>query len=210
MLWIYGLSALCLLVCLPMFMIYKQKLRYRLAAAYKTAGTLCAAGMALIAAIRLDPQCWICCAGLTIYAAADCLMEFHLYWGAGFFVAGHVCMIAFFTRLYPVTGVHLICALCLLGIAAFLLYRWRKPIGKQMSLFAVYSAVLAVMSACAVAGLTAQTLQGQLIAVGGALFFLSDVLLCARILFRATRSVEWFIMILYYGALLCIGISCLV
>ena len=51
MLWIYAVPALCLFVCLPFFLHYKQILRYRLAAAYKTAGTLSAAVPALIAAI---------------------------------------------------------------------------------------------------------------------------------------------------------------
>ena len=67
----YAVSALCLLICLPFFMHYKSVMRYRLAASYKTLGTLCAACLALTAALRLDEHCWICFAALLIHAAAD-------------------------------------------------------------------------------------------------------------------------------------------
>ena len=41
-------------------------------------------------------------------------------------------------------GFHLIAALCLLGIIAFLLWLWRVPVGKRMPLFIVYGVVLAI------------------------------------------------------------------
>lgn len=210
MLWTAGAAALCLLVCLPLFFFHKKALRYRLAACYKSLGTLCAAVPALVAAIRLDPRCWICFAGLMLHAAADWLLEFSLFRGAGLFMAGHVCYIAFFTGLFPVTAVHLFCAVCLLGCSAFLLYRWRKQIGKRMSLFAVYAGVLCLMTACAVASLTGRTLQGQLIAIGGSVFFLSDLMLLGKLLFPVSRWMERAVMISYYIAQLLIGISCLV
>ena len=209
MLWMYAVSSLCLLVCLPFYMYYKKGLRYRLATAFKALGTLCAASMALTAAIRLDQRCWICFAALIIHAAADVLLEYNLYLGAGLFLAGHLCYICFFTTLFPVTALHLIFALCLLGIIAFLFWRWRKVIGKRMPMFAVYGGALAVMCACAVACLSGHTLQGQLIAAGGALFYISDAFLLARLLFSSTRSVDWAIMITYYCAQLLFGASCL-
>ena len=199
MLWMYAVSALCLLICLPFFMHYKQALRYKLAAAYKSLGTLCAASFSLIAAIRLDPHCWICFAALLLHAVADYLLEFSLYLGAGIFLAGHICYICFFTRLFPVSSLHLIAALVLIGIIFFLLWRWRKPIGKRMPLFAVYGGILAITCACAIAGLSSHTLQGQMIAAAGALFFISDAILLAKLLFSASRSVDWAIMITYYG-----------
>ena len=210
MLWIAGVCAICLLLCLPFFLHYKKNLRYRLAAAFKVCGTLCAAVFALIASLRLDPRCWICFAALMLHAAADYLLEFNLYLGAGFFMAGHICYIAFFTSLFPPSVVHLICAVCLMAIMAYLFFfRWRKQIGKQLPLFIVYGAVLSLMSACAIGGLTAHTLQGQLIAIGGTLFFLSDTMLCCRLLFSAGRAADWLIMISYYAAQLLFGISCL-
>ncbi len=210
MLWMYAVCALTLFVCLPFFMHYKKALHYKLAAAFKTAGTLGAAVLALTAAVRLDPQNWICFAALLLHAAADWLLEFNVYWGEGFFLAGHICYIAFFTHLFPVSAIHLIVAVCLLSMIAFLFWRWRKTIGDRMLPVSVYAAVLAVMAACAIGALSGHTLQGQLIAAGGALFFISDAFILGRLLFTASRSVDWAIMILYYSAQLLIGISCLV
>ena len=210
MLWMYAVCSLVLFVCLPFFLYYKSHLRYRLAAAYKTLGTLGAASLALIAAIRLEPHCWICFAALLLHAVADYLLEFNFWFGAGFFVAGHICYIGFFSTLFPVSVVHLIIVLCLLAITGFLLWRWRVPVGKRMPLFIVYGVILALSCGFAIAGLTAHTLQGQLIAAGGALFFISDAMLLARLLFTAPHSVDWAIMITYYAAQLLFGLSCLV
>ena len=212
MLWTAGLCVLCMLICLPFFQHYKHHaMRYKLAAAYKACGTLCSAILALTAALRLDPHCWICFTALMLHAAADYILEFNLWIGAGFFLAGHICYIAFFTALFPITSVHMICALCLLAIMAYLFFfRWREQIGKRLPLFAVYGVALCLMCACAVGSITGHTLQGQLIMIGGALFFLSDAMLCGRLLFTAGRSVDWAIMIAYYAAQLLFGISCLV
>ena len=212
MLWTAGVCALCMLVCLPFFQHYKHHTqRYQLAAAYKACGTLCAAVLALTAALRLDPRCWICFSALVFHAAADYLLEFSLWLGAGAFLAGHICYIAFFTTLFPPASVHLICAVFLLSVMAYLFFfRWRKQIGKHLPLFVVYGSVLCLMCACAVGSLAGHTLRGQLIAIGGALFFLSDTMICSRILFSAGRAADWAIMITYYAAQLLIGASCLV
>ena len=210
MLWMYAVCALTLLVCLPFFMHYKKALHYKLAASFKALGTLCAASLALTAALRLDPHYWICFAALVLHAVADYLLEFNLYWGEGFFLAGHICYIAFFTRLFPVTAIHLIVAVCLLAVTAYLFWRWRKTIGKRMAPFAVYAFILAVTTACAIGCLSAHTLQGQLIALGGALFYISDAFVLGRLLFGAGRAADWMILILYYSAQLLIGVSCLV
>ena len=209
MLWVYAVCALCLFVCLPFFMYYKKSLRLKLASAYKTIGTFCAACLALTAAVRLDPQYWICFAALFLHAVADWSLEFNLFIGAGLFMAGHICYIGFFTRLCPVSGIHLIAALFLLGITAVLLWRWKKSITDNMLLFAVYGTVLSIFSACAIACFSCFTLQGQLIAAGGALFFISDVIFLARLLFSASRAFDWTIMITYYAAQLLFGFSCL-
>ena len=49
-----------------------------------------------------------------------------------------------------------------------------------------------------------------LIAAGGALFYISDAMLFARLLFSASHSVDWAIMITYYAAQLLFGLSCIV
>ena len=209
MLWILAVCALTLLVCLPFFMHYKQALRYKLAACFKSLGTLGAASLALTAAVRLDPRCWICFGALILHTVADWLLEFNFYLGAGFFLIGHVFYISFFSVLFPVTGVHLVVSLGLLAIMVFFFRRWRKEIGNRMPLFTVYGIILSLMCAFAISCLTGHTLQGQLIAAGGALFFLSDAMLLGRLLFSATRPVDWAIMITYYAAQLLFGISCL-
>lgn len=199
-----------MLICLPLFLYYKKNLHDKLAAAFKVAGTLCAAALALTAAIRLDPRCWICFAALLIHSAADYVIEFNLWFGAGLFLIGHICYIAFFTSLVPPTAVHLICVVCLMAATAYMFFfRWRKQIGKRLPLFAVYGVSLCLMCGCAIACITGHTLQGQLIAAGGALFFLSDTIICSRLLFSAGRAMDWLIMITYYAAQLLFGISCL-
>ena len=211
MIWTYAVSALCLFVCMPFYMHYKHAaLRLNLAVAYKGLGTLCAVSMALTAAVKLDPRCWVCFAALLLHTAADVLLEFNLYAGAGLFLAGHICYIAFFTNLFPVTSVHFIVAVGLIAVAAVIFWRWRKNIGKQMPMFAVYAVTLVVMCSCAIGGLTAGTLQGQLIAAGGALFLISDSLLLKRLLFPCGRSVDWAIIFLYYIAQLLFGYACLI
>ena len=65
------------------------------------------------------------------------------------------------------------------------------------------------MTSCAVGCLSSFVLQGVLIALGGALFFISDYILLHRTLYPAGKSVSWLIMITYYAAHLLIGISCL-
>ena len=204
-----GAPALCLLVCLPLFMYYKRSLRLHLASMYKSTGTLCAMIPALVAAIRLDPRCYICVAALAFYAIADYTLEFHTFLGAGFFIAGHVCYIAFFLQLFPVSAIHLAALLCLFAVLAFTLYRNRKEIGKQLPPFAVYGGVLCIMAACAIGCMSSFDQQGIMIAAGGTLFFISDYILLHRTLYPAGKSVSWIIMVTYYAAQLLIGLSCL-
>lgn len=189
---------------------YKRSTHDKLANSFKVLGTLCAVSFALTAAIRLDPRCWILFAGMMLHAAADWFLEYNLYWGGGLFLAGHICYIAFFLNLFPVSTIHLISLACLLGIGVFLFWRWRKPIGVNMPFFSLYALVLCITTSCAMGGLSVLSLQGVMIAVGGAFFFLSDTMILARLLFSSDRSVDWAIMILYYGAQLLFGASCLV
>ena len=210
MLWIIGASALCLGCCLPLFVIYKRSLQLPLACAFKALGTLCALILALVAAIRLDPGCYIVVIALALHLLGDIALEYHFLLGMGFFMAGHIAYISFFLRLWPVSVLHVVLLLAFLAITAYILYQWRKPAGKQMPLFSVYAAVLCVMCACALGGgFSSYTLPGILIGIGTAMFYVSDALILRRTLFPAPKSLEWPIMILYYGAQLLFGASCL-
>ncbi len=204
-----GAPVLCMFVCLPLFMHYKQHLQYRLASLYKSTGTLCALIPALVAAIRLDPRCYICVAAIGLHAAADYALEFNMYLGAGLFMAGHICYIAFFLQLFPLSPVHIAGLICLFAIFAFVLYRNRKVVGKQMLPFAVYGSVLCVMTASALGCMSSFVPQGMMIAAGGTLFFISDAILLHRALYPAGKAVSWIIMVTYYAAQLLIGLSCL-
>ena len=91
MIWTAGLAILCLGICMPLFLFHKKALRYILATSFKALGTFCAVVPALVAAIRLDPRCYVCVAALCLHTVADIFMEFSIFWGAGFFMAGHFC-----------------------------------------------------------------------------------------------------------------------
>ena len=58
-------------------------------------------------------------------------------------------------------------------------------------------------------GLAQYTTQGFLVAGGGALFFLSDMLLVKQMLFPAGRLMPWAVMITYESAQLLFAASCL-
>ncbi len=209
MFWVSGVCIVCLGICLPLFLYYKKSLRLPLAVSYKCLGTLCAFLPALIAAIRLDPKCYICALAILIYAAADGFLEFSFMAGAGLFIAGHICSVSFFISLSPVSAVQPLCFLLLGGTMAWIYWRWRKPIGKQMPAFIVYGAALVAMCSCAVGCFMMNNLSGILIACGAALFCISDFLLLRRLLFPSSYAVSWAVMITYYSSLLLFGIACL-
>ena len=192
-----------------MFIHYKRALHPVLAASYKTAGTLCGFSAALVAAIRLDPRCWICAAALLIYAAADYVLEFSFMLGAGLFLAGHICNISFFLNLVPVSLFHLVCLLMLAGFSLLVLWRWRRQAGKQAALFLLYGLSMIIMSVSAIGCFSSNTLSGILIACGGALFYVSDMFLLKRIFSPAVRAFDWIVMITYYSSVLLFGIACL-
>ncbi len=203
-------AALSLGLCLPLFIFHKKALRPVLAAVFKSLGTLCALIIALVAAIRLDSRCFICVAALALHVFADFALEFSFSLGFGLFIAGHVCYISYFSQVYPLTPAHLLCLLGFLAILAVLLYRWKKAAGKQLPLFAFYGVILCLLTAAAVGGgIFSHTLSGMLAAIGAALFYISDALLCQKILFPVHASVTWIVMITYYLAQLFLAASCL-
>ena len=209
MLWTLPLIAIAMFVCLPLYLHYKRSMRLHLACCYKCVGTLCAILPALIAAIRLEPRCWICVAALVLYCIADYVLEFNFMFGAGVFLCGHICIIAYFLGIAPVSVIHLVAVLVMGACSLFICWRWRKTIGKQMAGFIVYGASLVFMAACALGCYSTNGAMGILIACGGPLFFLSDMILLRRELFPSPKIFDWGVMITYYGSILLIGISCL-
>ena len=205
-----GAALLCLCVCLPLYMAYRASPRPVLAAFFKSLATLCPLTVALVAAIRLNDACYVCVIALALHAVADFALEFSLPVGMILFLAGHVCYIAFFTRLFSLVPLQVVCLLAFLGLMAYVLYRWRKEVKDRLLIVIPYGVVLCAMCACAFGGgITQYTLQGALIAAGGIFFFLSDTMLLKSMLFPTGRIMPWAIMITYELAQLAFGISCL-
>jgi uncharacterized membrane protein YhhN len=191
-------------------MYYKRSLRPVVGALFKALGTACALVIALVAALRIDPRCFVCVAALALHLCADYALEFSFPLGVGFFLAGHACYIAYFCQVYGLTASHALCLLGFLVMLAVFLYRCRKAAGKQLPLFIFYGAVLCLMTASAVGGgIFSHTSGGMLAAAGASLFFFSDALLLYRILYPVSNSVSWVIMITYYLAQLLMATSCL-
>ena len=209
MFWIIGICVICLGICMPMYKYYKASLRLHLACGYKSIGTLCAFMAAMVAAIRLNPQCWFCAAAIMLYAVADTVLEYNFIFGAGIFLAGHIFNIAFFIKQAPVSIFHLIGFLLLSVVSGFAFWKWRNQIGKQLPAFISYGVVLMIMCVSALACFTTNTLSGILIALGGALFYISDFILLREVLFPSEKVLDWVVMFTYYSSVLLFGISCL-
>ena len=209
MFWTIGLVFVSLGICLPLFLHYKRALRLHLACAYKCMGTICAVLPALISAFRLESRCWICTVSLLIYCAADYVLEFNFILGAGLFLCGHICAIAYFLGLSSVSAVHLVAVLVFGASSLFIFWKWKKYIGNQMLLFVIYGLSLVCMCSCSLGCFGLFNIMGIFIACGGSLFFISDILILRRTLFPSDKSIDWFIMITYYSAILLFGISCL-
>ncbi len=209
MLFAAGCAALCLLVCLPLYLHYKP-IQFSLAMCFKVLGTVCALVPALIAALKLSPVCWVCVAALTFHAVADWLLEVHFLSGMGCFLLGHLCYLCFFLTRFPVSVAHLICLLALLALLIFALWKFHDRIGKNVLPFTVYGVVLSAMCASGLAGgCGAFTLSGLLTALGAALFTFSDSLIFYALTHPESRRMNRLIMLTYYLAQLLLGTSCL-
>ena len=210
-----GCCVLCLCVCLPLFM-YNKKKDKKLAVCFKVLGTLCAFSLALVAAIRLDRTAWLCAAAMFLFAIADALLEYNWVLGGTCFGMGHICLIFWRFSEYNITVTHVICIVLMILALIFSVYRFRALLDKKTLLpLLIYAAILSLMSgSCIAGGLSPEAFRtaGWLTAAGGALFFISDSLILIRTVLntKAPGWISWAVMITYYCALLCIGISCLV
>ena len=206
---ILGCAALCLFVCLPLYLHYKP-VKLSLAVCHKSLGTLCALVPALVAALRLDNMYWFFVAAIFIHAVADWLLEYWFGVGLGCFFLGHLCYISVFLKLFPVTLNHLIILLILLLTFGFLLKKYWKIIEKNRTLFVVYAVTLSVMTACGLGGISSYSIKGMMIGVGASLFCFSDSLIFLRLVSSpgSTRK-DLLILFTYYAAQLLLGGSCL-
>ena len=209
MLWIIAVAALCLLVCLPFFMYYKHTLRLHLAASYKTLGTLCAAVLALTAALRLNPHCWICFAALLLHAAADWFLEFNLYLGAGLFIAGHICYISLFKKAYyglkPGQWGFAMGSMIIFVVVLVLIIGIK---GAMLAPMCIYGSALAFLIFCGVAGVLRKLGPAwTFILIGAVLFTFSDANIAMDTFGKSYPGQPFVIMLTYLAAqaLLAIG-----
>lgn len=202
-------AILCLVVCMPLYLYYKSSNR-TLALCFKVLGSLCAVVPALIAAVRLNPENWLCVVALLLCAIADLLLDFSVILGGTFFASAHITLIWMLYTRYPVSLLHIVCILLLLLMVGYLLFRWHKAVGKQLPMMIAYGALLAIMSGTAIAaGINAYTVSGWLIAAGGGFFMISDCLIGMRAATRFPRWMDYAVIVFYDIALLCFGCSCL-
>ena len=206
---ILGCAAVCLGVCMPLYLRYKP-LRPGLAASFRTLGTVCALVPALVGALRLDAVCWLFVAALGLQAVSDFLMEEKTSPGMGISLLGLVCYTVAFLKIYPLGAAHLVLTVCFLaGLFAFL-YRQKTRLGKSAMPLGAYGTVLCVMAAAGIAGGAASaTLKGMMIALGTALYFFSDYLRFHAQLHTKQKKPEILILVTCFAAQLLLGGSCL-
>lgn len=200
--------ALCFFVCLPL--LYRLKKRSKaLSITFKTLGTCCALVLALYGVFTGRGANWLCAAALAFGTAADAMLEIRFFPGMMLFALGHVCSCIWFVCLCPPSGVHAWAVLALLAVAAGLLFAWRRLLGKLMLPFAGYAAMLCLMAGLAVGtGWTLGNIGGLLLALGGLLFLVSDIMVARGLIKRMSLRFDCIAMIVYDSAQLLLAAAC--
>ncbi|MBQ7850675.1 MAG: hypothetical protein IJ343_13200, partial [Clostridia bacterium] len=122
---------------------------------------------------------------------------------------GHVCSCIWFVCLCPPSDVHAWAVLALLAVAAGLLFAWRRLLGKLMLPFAGYAAMLCLMAGLAVGtGWTLGNIGGLLLALGGLLFLVSDIMVARGLIKRMSLRFDCIAMIVYDSAQLLLAAAC--
>ena len=212
---IIGCSVLCLGVCLPMYRCNFKKHRI-FATVFKSLGTLCAMAIALVAAVKLDSRAYACAGAILLCAISDFVINCNLLAGIVSFSLSHFGIIAWLLIMNPLASpvisvMHIICFVGFCLISVLIIISQRKLIDKKLiPAICIYSVLLSAMAACAVAGgVRLHSLAGILCAVGGGLFYISDVMVMRTIFSPHNETLEVVLMILYYCAQLLFGSSCL-
>lgn len=211
MIWIIvACAALSIGVCLPLFLRYKV-IRPGWSLVYKALGTACALIPAISGAVPLGESAWFCVAALILCVMGDVFIDMHFFLGAGFFLLGHICYIAWFYSCIGLTSTLAVVLASLLAAGAGILWIFREEIGKKQLLpFVVYLLFLSGSTSFAISfGLSAARLDGLLSLSGGILFFVSDLMLFYRTLRPAPKWFGGALMVLYYAAQVLLGSGCM-
>ena len=169
-------------------------------------GVKCAAtGMAVLVALigclkRGNAADWVLLAGLTACAIADGVLCVRFIPGGALFAAGHILYMVSFCMMRSPQWRCGIVFLCLTGLAAAGLTRFRKQLGGHAVLFFCYAVVLSLMVALA-------SVQTPLIIAGAVLFAVSDGMLACLLAGQKSVALDYISLGLYYLGQFLLGVS---
>ncbi len=186
------------LVLMAVFFLCYQRLKYEPGCpGYKQIAVKCAAtSMAVLVALlgclrHPDTAHWIILAGLAVCTLADGVLCVRFIPGGVLFGIGHILYMIAFCRMNPPRVLSALVFLVLMGIVAFMLYRFRQSVGKQLPLFAAYATALCLMTALSAA-------QRPLFFAGALLFAISDLTLGYLLTGKGSRKLDNFSLACYY------------
>ena len=169
--------------------------------AVKCAATAMAAAVALLGCLRngTAPH-WVMLAGLAACAVADGVLCVRFLAGGAVFALGHVLYMTAFWLMRRPDGRSALLFLCLAGLAAAALLRFRRRIGRRLPLVCAYAAVLLLM-------VTLASAQAPLYFAGALLFAFSDALLGYLMLESGHVRLDYLSLGAYYLGQFLLGLA---
>jgi uncharacterized membrane protein YhhN len=151
---------------------------------------------------------WILFAGLCLCMVADVIIGIHFVAGMLVFLCAHLCFIAYFITLAPLSGYSAV--VFLIAFTAVLIGFWRfvPQQGIKSIPFMIYAAVLLVMFS--IAALLPYSIGGigaVLLAAGASLFTVSDLILAWNTLGSYHKIRDRLVLYLYYPAVYLLAVS---
>lgn len=149
--------------------------------------------------------------GIIFCMLGDGLLEVHFLTGMAAFGTGHVLLIAWIAGLYvsadaPAAATAVLCAV--LYIAALLMFRSQlRTLGKRLPAFLLYPLVLMGMASMAIMLPARFGIRALPLALGGALFAISDLLVAKGVFFGISPALDRFALAIYYIAVDCLALS---
>lgn len=169
--------------------------------AVKCAATAMPVAVALLGCLRNGiPGHWVLLAGLVVCMVADGVLCIHFLAGGVIFALGHVLYMTAFCLMRRPDWHSLIVFLCLMGLAALGLIRFRSRIGNQYRLLLIYAAVLSMMVAMA-------SVQAPLYFAGAVLFAVSDSLLVYLMFGQKHAFIDYISLGAYYLGQFLLGLG---
>ena len=178
--------------------------------AVKAMGTLIPVLISLIAILRFPgPESrWLLVAALCICLVADVVIGLNFIAGMLVFLAAHLFLIVYYLSLAPFQWQSILVFGVLYGAVVAFFWRFIPKLGKRLVPFAVYPAVLmAMFSIAALLPFSVPVPGVWIIAAGALLFCVSDIILGYTQINGSSSVTRCMVMILYYPAVYCLGLS---